>query len=288
MSAISKIIVQHRDWLVRSESRIGREFNYLKEDLADGSLNALDNVSDSLGRLATYYGIKGILAVNDGVHSDWNDISKSINYRYWALIIRARSFTKTAFLRGVKHVPNLTNHLGNTGCLLATFIVVDRDEIASQLADLLLGMLTIKGVVDSDCLKHRKLEPFMLWLYSVYSGKAFASEIEFVNLGVYQMVIEYWDKPDDLSLALIELCEYHLANTDDTGGSWDPEFKYAPFDLVPVEIQAIYVVREKCGLPVPSPNHPLLSLKTSSVKHLSISSDDLSFEVESAYKNFFG
>ncbi|HAT42690.1 MAG TPA: hypothetical protein DCS87_13335 [Rheinheimera sp.] len=288
MTAFKKIIQHHRDWLVKSESRIPIEFNYLKEDLSDGTLSALDNVSDSLGRLATYFGIKGILAVNDDVQSGWEDISKSLNYRYWALKIRAKSFSKTAFLGGIKAIPNLTNQIGNAGCLLAAFVAMDRDDLAAPVADVLLGMLTIKGAVNSDHLRLRNFEPFMIWLYSVYSGENVNSEIVFSDLGVYQRVIDSWDKSDELSFALDSLCEYHVSNATDAGGRRDPEFKNPPFDLLPLEINAISVVRKKLGLEMPYVNHPLLSLKTSSADQIFINSDDLSDEVEIAYNRLFG
>jgi hypothetical protein len=288
MTAIEKMFEQHRGWLSQSESMVAKEAEYLKEDLSTNTLSALDNVSDSLSMLATYYGIKGVVSVNDGVFSGWDDVSRSIIYRYWALKIRAKSFSKTAFLCGVKTIPNLTNQMGNAGCLLAAFVAADRDDMASPVADVLLGMLTIKGAVDSGYLRQRIFEPFMMWLYSVYSGESVSSEIESVNLGVYQRVIESWDKADDLSFALEELCEYHLSNANDTGRSWDPEFKNPPFDLLPLEIQAIRVVRKKLGFVMPSTNHPLLSLETSSAEHLSIIPDDLSLEVESAYNDLFG
>ena len=287
MITIEKILQQHRDWLSQSEGMIAQELEYLKEDLSSNNLSALDNVSDSLGMLATYYGIKGVLSVSDGVLSGWDDVSKSINYRYWALKIRAKSFSKTAFLQGVKAIPNLTNQMGNAGCLLACFIASNRDDMASSVADVLLGMLTIKGAVDSGYLMQRKFEPFITWLYSVYLGKDISPEIEFSNLGVYQKIIDSWDKPDDLSFAITELCKYHLSNADDTGGSWDPEFKNPPFDLLPLEVKAISVVRQKLGLVTPSVDHSLLSSATSSVENLSIIPDDLSNEVESVYNGFF-
>ncbi|MEN2393210.1 hypothetical protein [Pseudomonas halotolerans] len=288
MDEINVRLDQHRRWLSQSEGLMAQELGYIDEDLASDSLNGLNNVADSLGMLATYYGIRGEVSVSDGEASGWEDVSRSMMYRYWALMLNAKTFSKTSFLQGIKTIPNLTNQLSIAGCLLAGLIVADRRDLAASVADVLAGMLTINGAVDSSYLEQRRLEPFMLWLYSVYTQGETLSEIKSMDLGIYQNVIDKWTDEQGLAHALEELCQYHLTHAEDRGGAWDPEFKYAPFDLLPVEIHAIFQVRQQLGLTVPAVSSPLLSAETAALEHLVIISDQLAVRMETAYERFFG
>lgn len=287
MNKVEKILRGHREWIANSGGRVARELRLIKDDLADCDMVGLDNVSDSLGRLANYYGIKGNLALRSGEAAACDEISRSINYRYWALRLRAKSFSNTAFLRGVKSVPDLTGQLSNASCLLAAFISIDRRDLAESVADILEGMLSIDGVVDAEYLARRKFEYFMLWLYSVYSGGE-CPLVTGLDLGVYQGVLDSWECSEGLSRVMMSLCAYHLENSDDDGGDWDPEFKNPPFDLLAFEIKAISVVRQKRGLPSNEPQHELLSVPSSSIEGLSVVSDEISDEVEAAYHCLYG
>ncbi|WLG99887.1 hypothetical protein PSH92_21350 [Pseudomonas beijingensis] len=288
MDAINVRLHQHRHWLSQSEGMTAQELDFIDEDLASDSLNGLDNVAESLGMLATYHGIRGEVAISDGEASGWEQVSRSMMYRYWTLMLKAKTFSKTSFLQGLRTVPNLTNQLSIAGCLLAGLIAVDRRDLAASVADVLAGMLSVKGAVDSSYLERRRFEPFMLWLYSVYSQGAALPEIKSMDLGIYQNVIDEWKNEQGLADALEALCRYHLSHAEDDGGAWDPEFKYAPFDLLPLEVHAIFQVRQQLGLAVPAVSSPLLSTETAAVENLVIISDQLAIRVETAYERFFG
>lgn len=66
MSKIERILDQHQTWLAQHSSMTAQELEYLDEDLACDSLMGFDNVSDSLGMLAIYHGIKGEVAIYGG------------------------------------------------------------------------------------------------------------------------------------------------------------------------------------------------------------------------------
>ncbi|WP_259697620.1 MULTISPECIES: hypothetical protein [Pseudomonas] len=287
MEKINTLLEQHRRWLSQSGDMTAQELAYIDEDLASDSLGGLDNVADSLGMLATYYGVQGEVAISDRDPAGWEHVSRSMMYRYWALMLKAKAFSKTSFLQGVKTVPNLTNQLSLAGCLLAGLIVADRRDLAASVADVLAGMLAINGAVDASYLEQRRFEPFMLWLYSVYSQGETLPEIKSMNLGVYQEVINEWSNEQGLAQALEKLCKYHLSNFEDSGGAWDPEFKYAPFDLLPLEIHAIFRVRQQLGLTTPVVSSPLLFAEAAELESVGIISDQLVERVEAAYEGFF-
>jgi hypothetical protein len=287
MKKIEKVLERHRHWLSQSGGIVAQELEYLEEDLACDSLEGLDNVSDSLGMLAIFHGIQGEVAICSGDISGWDEVSRAMTYRYWGLMLRAKAFSKTSFLQGIRTVPNLTNQLSNAGCLLAGFIAADRHDLAESVADVLVGILTVDGAADSDYLKERRFEPFMLWLYSVYSGGTAPFLIYSMNLGIYQKVIESWADEQKLAGVLEELCQYHLANSEDKGGAWDPEFKNPPFDLLPLEILAIFKVRQQIGLTSPAVTSPLLTAEATALENLTFKPDDVAVKVEAVYRRFF-
>ncbi len=288
MTDIQKMLELHRAWLRPDAEEFARGVHEdLRRQLAEDSLNGFDFASDLLGILATHHGIRGLVAVDDGVETGWTDLANAMLCRYWALRLLARSFSKKYFLRGVQYIPNLTNQMGNAGCLLAGFIATERNDLAAAVADILLGMVTVDGAVDAAFLRRRRFEPFMLWLYSKYSGDDDFADFGARDPGVYQRLIDGWGNADELAPALAEACAYHLSNNDDTGGARDPEFKNAPFDLLPLEIRAIATVRRKQGLQTPAIDHPLLSAPIAAVENLQLAGDEVVAAVERAYRRYF-
>ncbi|MCF7531174.1 hypothetical protein [Pseudomonas petrae] len=82
MKNLKKIINAHRQWLFKSSDLVTEELKYIHEDIESNSLAGFNNVADSLGIIASYYGNKGEVAIYDEDNSGWQDISKSIMYRY--------------------------------------------------------------------------------------------------------------------------------------------------------------------------------------------------------------
>lgn len=288
MKEVERILEHHRHWLSQSDGMVAQELKYLEEDLACESLEGLANVSDAPGMLAVCHGIQGEVSIYAGDISGWEEVSRAMVYRYWVLMLRAKNFSNTRFLQGIRSAPNLTNQLSNAGCLLAGFIAADRHDLAESVADVLGGMLTVVGTVDPAYLKERRFEPFMLWLYSVYSGGSTPALIESMDLGIYEEVIDSWADEQRLAGVLDAVCQYDLANSEDKGGAWDPEFKKPPFDLLPLEVFAIFKVRQQCGLKSPTVTHPLLSVEVAALESLTFKPDEVSVKVEAAYRNFFG
>jgi hypothetical protein len=285
MNKIRDIIHNHRVWLTESEYMVQDELIYLDEDLAEHSLIGFNNVADSLGILASYYGIRGEVAIYDEDDSGWRDVSRAVLYRYWALKINSKSFSNKRFLTNIQAVPNLTNQLSSAACLLAVFIASGARELSNNVASVLSDMFTVEGAVDAAFLQQRKFEPFMLWLNQVYSANAQLPDVE--ALGVYQGVIEHWNDETALSSTITDLDNYHLTNCFDKGGAWNPEFKKPPFDLIPFERGAIAEVRRRAGLALPEAPSRLLPIDESSLSKLDFSNDEIVSKVEEAYEAFF-
>ncbi|WP_439850327.1 hypothetical protein ACTACG_21565 [Pseudomonas syringae] len=287
MKNLKKTIDAHRQWIFKSSDLVTEEVKYIHEDIESNSLVGFNNMADSLGIIASYYGNKGEVAIYDEDDSGWQDISKSVIYRYWALKLKVKYFSNTQFLKNVKPLPNLTNQMSNTACLLATFISTDQRDLSSNVADILTDMITIKGAIDQSYLEDRRFEPFMLWLNSIYAGINAPPQVTNSDFGVYQEVVNNWGNEQALSPALEAICVYHLANSEDKGRQWNPEFKKSPFDLLPFELSAIYQVRQKAGLETPTVMHDLLSIEKTGLEKLNFTSDDILEKVSAAYEDFF-
>jgi len=76
-------------------------------------------------------------------------------------------------------------------------------------------------------------------------------------IGVYQAVIDSWEEVEALGPALASICQYHCDKTfADPDGF--PEFEWYPYNVYPVEFQAIRRIRQDQGRAMPEVNHPLL------------------------------
>ncbi|MCF7531175.1 hypothetical protein [Pseudomonas petrae] len=177
--------------------------------------------------------------------------------------------------------------MSNAACLLATFISTDQRDLSSSVADILTDMLTIKGAIDQSYVEDRRFEPFMLWLNAIYAGTNAPPQVTDRDFGVYNEVVNNWGNGQNLSAALEAICVYHLANSEDKGGQWNPEFKKPPFDLLPFELSAICQVRQNSGLETPAVMHNLLPIKKTDLEKLNFSSGDILKKVNAAYEDFF-
>lgn len=94
--------------------------------------------------------------------------------------------------------------------------------------------------------------------YLAHGGEADLSDLE---LGVYAQIFDVWNEPTKLITALHAAADYHVQNLDLPPYSDEDIFEFtgAPYDIFPVEIHAIYRVRQRLGLETPRIDHPLMN-----------------------------
>lgn len=278
MKLLETILRQHEAWLARSGDFETRELGMLRQDLDDGSAQALANVGDSLGFLAVFYGTRGAVAAIEQDAGAWRDISRSVNYRYFKVKLAVQLYSRTAFLQGVMGGgPSLTLEASSAASLLCAAIAAGREGMRKDMHQALAWMWSTPKVLDEGYWKRRHFEPFALWLSSKLEPSAQPVAADF---GPYKGVVESWQKPQDLAAAVATVCDYHCRNMDDRGGDWNPEFKNVPFDLLPFEAHAIRAVREQLGLETPPMDHPLLKLPMADISRLTWESDGILDRVE--------
>lgn len=275
--SLETLLRQHEAWLLKSGDFETRELGMLRQDLDDGSVQALANVGDSLGFLALFYGTRGEVAAIKQDAGGWHDISRSVNYRHSAVKLRVQLFSRSAFMQGVVRGPNLTNAASSTASLLCAALAAGREDMRKDMHQALAWMSSTPKALDDGYWKRRHFEPFALWLSSKLEPAAPPVTADF---GAYKGVVESWQKPQDLAAAMTSVCDYHCKNMDDRGGAWDPEFKNVPFDLLPFEVHAIRAARDRLGLETPPVDHPLLSLPTADISRLTWEPDSVLERVE--------
>lgn len=103
----------------------------------------------------------------------------------------------------------------------------------------------------------RRFEPFVLASLDLLDGVE-SSEIASLE-SPYREVMESLEDDGRLRDALSTACDYHVANVEDEGDEWDPEFKEPPFDLLPCEVMLVNEIRSRLGRsPLDDFRHPLV------------------------------
>ena len=213
----------------------------LRQWLASSHPRAAPVAARQLDVLANFHAHHGALAILKGRVEGWADIDLVLHYEWWHFRIEPGD-----------------NGATNAALALAHAMVFEEESMAGWLAERLIQSL------DEDTFLGRswQLAPFgafMLKLWAMHRGlpDVDVKRPHVSPLGVYERVLETWAKPNELRLALGEACDYHLAQSWTAKGY--PPFVRSPYQMFPVDILAIAIVRRDLGLEMPKVEHPLLS-----------------------------
>jgi hypothetical protein len=103
------------------------------------------------------------------------------------------------------------------------------------------------------------------------------------------MKVRYMKLEAENGHVIIDVDQAQLVSTLKSLKSYGPSsYACPPFDLLPLEVFAIFKVRQQCGLKSPAVAHPLLSVDVAALENLTFKPDEVSVKVEAAYRNFFG
>jgi hypothetical protein len=266
---ITTLVSSHRKWLNDNSERIWqREMRYIEQDLAERSVGAMLNVSDSLARLATLYGIRGTIGVLDGNSSGYEYLGRSLSYHYDRLKLRIEAFFKAGHRE-----PNLTNNLSRLASILCYAIASGSSAWLEYSARTLSVVSRDASALDEGCWDQRLFEPFALALEHYKRQREWPSGDTARNMGPFSRILVSW-RGDTLSDSVVAVCDYHCQNMMDSGGGDNEEFKYPPFDLFPVEVLAISKVRTDAGIVDRAVEHPLLRTPLADPEKIPVPSDD--------------
>jgi hypothetical protein len=136
-----------------------------------------------------------------------------------------------------------------SGGILAHVMLAGRNK----LADAASRIVEQDMVQDADCWEKRYFARFVMHLRHRASGQDVRPD--FMATGPFQPVIDAWADPAALQRALSDVCAYHL---EPSGPMHSAGEFHVYYELIPIEIAFIRVIRANEGLETPAIDHPLL------------------------------
>lgn len=251
----------NREWFFQDDiaSMKDQELDAIEQELGSDSPAAKLNVADSLGRLASWYGALGQIALLDGSVEGWAEIQRSWLYQALSLRTRIAVFQRGRVLGKFRPVKSLALEANPSAICLAYSLVLGKELRTTFFGDAVRVMVLDKDVVREDFWQYHPLGPFLVQLLALSRNQPLGDLRRLgLGLGPYQSIIDGWDNPSVLAKGIFETAEFHCQRIEDTSGDFFSEFRNPPFDLVPAEILAIYSVRHALVLDTPNVQHPLL------------------------------
>ncbi len=276
--AIDRMVKFHRQWVAETGEEVrSYAIDRINAGLTEGSIRSLRNISSNLKSLGMYWGTHGDLSLVDGNPAGWQQVHRSGLLYLWVLRIELLLFRKLG------DSPSLTQFPPLASCALCYAMTMELDDWRRELANLLFEMSSEPRMVRREYWQERQFEPFVLHLHGIMENKGQHAYSSGGDLGVYADVFADWNDDARLAQALVQICDYHCKNMDDTG-DWDPEFDHPPFDLIPWELLAIGRIRQLAGLVMPAISHPLAKPMMMQFEKIAQIQDETLTRVETFYR----
>lgn len=239
---MNKLVKELREWCVDpTTDRCEESYKVIRKQLARDHPRAAAVAARRLTSLANWYAHHGSLAILEGQIEGWADIDRVLHYEWLGIRIEPDSSMAT-----------------NAALTLAHAMVFEEDSMAEWLAERLIRSLDENTFLGGSW----ELAPFgslilRLWAMSRGLPDVDVTRPHMAALGVYQRVLDTWSNSAELCSSLMEAYDYHLAQSRTEIG-YAP-FLRSPYQIFPVDMLAIAVVRRAQGLEMPKVDHPLLS-----------------------------
>lgn len=293
-SRVQQAIAENREWLEKNGADCrARALVRVEEELQNVGSRSIRLLSSDLDSLSLFYGARGVIGVLDDLANGWGDVDMAALYAFWEMKL---------FVDGLRLCSALgpewecgyptSSSLCRASQLLAYALLVGWNAWQHELWD---SLLVVSAEVFDRLLadgtpgawEERVFEPFMMRLYEKTREVGLPPHVASLRLGPYDGIFKHWQSPERLASALSKACDYHCEKMISQGSG--EEFYLPPFVLYPVEILAIYKVRERLGLETPVIDHPLMTTPLASLARREVAQidDPLIRRVEQLHRDFF-
>jgi hypothetical protein len=222
--------------------------------------NSLLFASTTARLLSVFEANRGASEVLKGQEQGWRRIANALDFYYWSMRIWHGHWASLGKLYD-SAPPGFHHQFSLFFCLAAAG---HRRDVAEWLAKELLASYE-RGFAEqyTDNVPFRE---FIHVLATYYIAQRWPEQQELPEqLGVYRPLFLNWKKPDQLSQALIEVCDFHIAyalpevDESDEEGFGYPFAENSYTTVFPVEILAFLELRSSFGLPEITFDHSLMN-----------------------------
>ena len=189
----------------------------------------------------------------------WDDDPEGIDHFYYSLNYNmCEMLYHQIYLRLVPANQEKSYlHLNATGLWLADAIPLGNAVAIESLGSCLLGGFQSKWFHPLE-IKDTRVAPFILALYTQAYQRPFPEDLRVTDL--YTRLLRCWQSEDEAELtqALLAACDFHLECSRRESRARTYEFGDWEYAIHPVELLALYRLREMRGLSIPVINHSLM------------------------------
>lgn len=168
----------------------------------------------------------------------------------------------------------IDSYAGTLALCLAHAIVIDDIPEVTFLKDSLTFVMFQTDILSSGYLESHSVPQFVRLLTAFRENSCNLAQNFKQNNKCYQKVASSWGDVIRLADAVRQCCDFHCDNISESKSDSVAEFQGPPYDLIPIEIMALYSVRSHFGLSNPVVNHPLLLGVIESVRLCPVDIDD--------------
>lgn len=235
-------------------------------------------ITQLLSRYAGWEGVHGAIQIYDHDGNGWQQMQKSLRYRFWSTRIRFALCDRTP-----GQVPFL---MGIEPLVLAHAICTHQDDVAHWLGNRGVRSYELTDAKTATRFQHfcTPVNRFVLQLYGIWTRQ----EVRFTFApkdagGAFKALVDHWSE-QDYSKLMLTACDFYINESNKDSS----ELGAMPYNVFPAPLLAVLRVRKDLKLMSPTIDHPLLTSELAQIPlSMSLADDDLLAKIEKRAKEAF-
>lgn len=276
---VARLLKRNADWIQSHGLEVfNRAGSKISELLMTGGIGVVRELKTPVGLVATYHGHCGIACLQEGDYeTGWMLIERACLYRQRALWCAENAVAPLGPLQ--RRWPVWTLNIQDSACLLCKGLADDNQQLIESEVRRFERVASGKLHIEAKFWKKRWFEPATLKLSRLFGWQVNWPGLDNHGCGTFDRAIEIATDAALFSQSLEEICDFHLANIDETSKTWFVPFGNSPFDLVPFEILAFQRLNPQAEI-----SHPLATwCGKPTAFALEAAYDDMLIQIETEY-----